>query len=244
MGKNRSNDSSSSGSGDSSGNPLRGIFTSVADHVFKALPIAIDRYMKQKLAIMKNKKEENTDRRELSNSYSRNPDPYRRTRNHVIFDDELAYRHGCQGEENAVNGRVGTHTRLRERVGAGRTKIRGRNNFEAGDRRKHSHRHHHRHNFHRHEKHKEHTTLQIQLPFSDEVMHAGAVGIIAGATTALRLRSAENEWLGEKWVRVGSSAAAAAVASLVVGHETPTDLIREVGLPVVLGLGMDHMLWE
>jgi len=75
-------------------------------------------------------------------------------------------------------------------------------------------------------------------------MHAGAVGIIAGATTAIRLRSSDTEWLGKKGVRAGSSAAAAAVASLAVRHDSQTDIIREVGLPVVFGMGVEHMLWE
>jgi hypothetical protein len=93
-------------------------------------------------------------------------------------------------------------------------------------------------------KHKDYTTLKVTLSFSDEVMHAGAVSIIAGATTAIRLRSSKARWFGgEMGVRAGSSAATVVAGSLIVGHDNEADLIREVGLPVV-GLGVDHMRWE
>ncbi|KAF4630308.1 hypothetical protein G7Y89_g7830 [Cudoniella acicularis] len=97
---------------------------------------------------------------------------------------------------------------------------------------------------------KNHTTVKVTMPFSDQIMHAGAVGIIAGATTAIRLRSSDKDWLGEKGLRAGSASATAAVASLVVDRDSGRDsgrgeeFIRSAALPIIAGLGVDHMLWE
>jgi hypothetical protein len=89
--------------------------------------------------------------------------------------------------------------------------------------------------------------VKVTLPFSEQILYAGAVGIIAGATTAVRLRSSDADWIGDKGIRAGSTTATAAMASLAANNASggsDSDFVRDAALPIIASLGVDHMLWE
>jgi len=90
----------------------------------------------------------------------------------------------------------------------------------------------------------DHTSIKVTLPFSEQVLYAGAVGIIAGAATAVRLRSSDADWIGDKGLRAGSTTATAAMASLAASGGSDADFVRDAALPIIASLGVDHILWE
>jgi hypothetical protein len=85
------------------------------------------------------------------------------------------------------------------------------------------------------------------IPVSKQAIHAGAVGFVAGAATAFRLRKRHRVSVGEKGMRIGASAATAALASASVQNGERYEerhRLRDVALPVIAGIGVERILWD